>query len=247
MKKLPLGIQLYSVRELCAKDFKGTVKELAKMGYKGVEFAGQYGNMEPAELAVFLKELKLKVCGCHTGLQEITDPASKSYAYAKATGNKYLTTSMCGRVEKEWAQAIKDCAAAGKAAKAQGMMFTYHNHAQEFMKVDGVCALDKLYSETNPKEVYGELDTHWIKRGGDDPVSYIRKYKGRVPQVHLKDIGADNSFVELGNGILDLAAIAEAGVYVGAEWLIYEQDVCKGPALESAKTSIENMKKLGLV
>ena len=238
MKKIPLGIQLYSVRELCATDFKGTVRELAKMGYKGVEFAGQYGNMVPEELADFLKEQKLKVCGCHTSLDEINNPNSMTYAYSKATKNTYLTTSLCGRVAKDWDQAIKDCEVAGKTAKKNGFIFTYHNHAQEFEKINGVYALDKLYAETNPKEVYGEFDTHWIKRGGEDPVAYIRKYKGRVPQIHLKDITADNNFVELGKGILDLTAIVEAGVYVGAKWLIYEQDICKGSALAVSYTHL---------
>jgi len=136
---------------------------------------------------------------------------------------------------------------AGKAAKAQGMQFTYHNHAQEFATINGVYALDQLYRSTKPDEVYAELDTHWIKRGGADPVAYIRQYKGRVPQVHLKDISAANDHTELGTGVLDLKAIAAVAVEVGAEWLIYEQDISKIGPMESARVSMENLKKAGLV
>jgi len=246
MKTLPIGIQLYSVRDACQKDFKGTVRELAKMGYKGVEFAGQWGNLSPDELAAFLKEQKMKVCGWHTGIEDIMNPDSQFYALSKATGNKYATISLCGHVEKEWDKAVDICRKAGKAAKAGGLMFTYHNHAQEFAKIGGVYALDKLYRETDPKEVYAQPDTHWIKRGGADPVAYIRQYKGRVPHVHLKDVSAAGEHTELGTGILDLKAIADAAVYVGANWLIYEQDTNKIGSMESARVSIGNLKKLGL-
>ena len=247
MKKLPVGIQLYSVRDACKSDFKGTVRELAKMGFKGVEFAWQWGDMAPDGVAAFLKECNMRVCGFHGGIPEILDASSVAYALSKVTGNRYLTTSMAGRVEKDWDAAIQDCVKAGKAAKAQGMQFTYHNHAQEFATINGVYALDQLYRSTKADEVYAELDTHWIKRGGADPVAYIRQYKGRVPQVHLKDISAANDHTELGTGVLDLKAIAAVAVEVGAEWLIYEQDISKIGPMESARVSMENLKKAGLV
>lgn len=247
MKDIPVGIQLYTVRDLLKTDFKGTVKAIAEMGYKGVEFAGQYGDMGHAELAAFLKELGLKCCGMHVGLNDIADAKSDVYARAKALGCPFVTTSLAGQVEKDWRGTIKAVAAAAEVARQQGVIFTYHNHAQEFAKIDGEYALDLLYKETNPRFVQGELDTFWIKKGGPDPVPYIRQYKGRVPQVHLKDMDpADQSFTEVGNGLMDLPGIFAVAREVGTRWVIVEQDTCKRPSIESAGISIANLKKAGL-
>lgn len=247
MKDIPVGIQLYTVRDLLKGDFKGVVREIAKMGYKGVEFAGQYGDMANGELAAFLGETGLKCCGMHVGLADIANAESDVYKRAKALGCSFVTTSLAGRVAQNWAATIKEVAVAGDVAKKMGVIFTYHNHAQEFEKIDGQYALDQLYAATDPKAVQGELDTYWIKKGGADPVAYIRKYTGRVPQVHLKDMDkADGSFTEVGNGLMDLPGIFAVARDVGARWVIVEQDTCKRPSIDSARISIENLRKAGL-
>ena len=247
MAKIPVGIQLYTVRQTLGRDFTGTVKELAEMGYKGVEFAGQYGNLEPAELAAFLKDVGLTCCGQHVGANDIATAGSKPYAYAKALGCPYLTTSGCGEVSKDWPGAIELYRKAGAVAKANGCVFTYHNHAQEFVKFDGVYAEDILLQKTDPVEVQAELDTFWIRKGGPDPVAYIAQYEGRVPQIHLKDMNPLTcEFTEVGNGLMDLKAIFKVGKQVGAKWVIVEQDVCPGPELDSARISITNLKKAKL-
>jgi sugar phosphate isomerase/epimerase len=247
MSKIPVGIQLYTVRQALNQDFKGVVKQLAELGYKGVEFAGQYGNMEPAELAAFLKEAGLKCCGQHSGINEICDPASKLYAYAKALKCPYVTTSCAWVVDKDWPGTIVQLSKCGAVAKANGCVFTYHNHSQEFAKFDGVYAEDMLFQKTDPTEVMAELDTFWIRKGGPDPVAYIAQYPGRVPQIHLKDMNPITcEFTEVGNGLMDLKAIFKVGNEVGAKWVIVEQDSCPGPELESAKISITNLKKVKL-
>jgi sugar phosphate isomerase/epimerase len=246
-QKLPIGIQLYTVRDLLDKDFTGTLKALADIGYQGVEFAWKYGGMSPEKLADFLKRLGLRCCGLHTNLDDIRNPQSDSYQYAKALGSPYLTTSRASDVAKDWNATIRDVAAAAAVASREGYVFTYHNHAHEFAKVDGAYALDLLYERTNPAHVKAELDTYWIRKGGEDPAAYIRKYAGRVPQVHLKDMDStDEAFAEIGEGCLDMKDILAATGEAGSEWLIVEQDACKRPPLESAKISIENLKRLGV-
>jgi len=247
MGELPLGIQLYTVREECTKDFTGTLKTIAEMGYQGVEFAWIYGDLASDELRGFLQKLGLKACGWHAPLEHLLDPNSETYTYARAIGSPYVTTSLPGEVESNWFATIDRIARAGAIAKEQGVTFTYHHHAQEFQQVEGQCALDLLLAKTSPETVKVELDTHWIKKGGEDPASYIRKYDRRIPQLHMKDITADNDFIEVGEGILDFPAIGQAAIAAGVKWLIVEQDVCKGPAIDSARLSIENLKKAGIV
>jgi sugar phosphate isomerase/epimerase len=245
---MTLGIQLYTVRQDCTKDFKGTVTALAKMGYQAVEFAGVYGNMEPRELAAFLAGLKLKTAGLHVSLPDIANPDSPAYAYAAALKAPHLTTSLAGHVAKDWKGIIPEVAKAAAVAKGKGLLFTYHNHAQEFAKVDGVYAQDMLYQQTDPKTVAFELDTFWIAKGGENPVAYIAKYAGRVPEVHLKDMDpSDQTFTEVGNGTMDLPAIFAASEKAGARWMIVEQDSGKRAMMESAEISIRNLKNRKLV
>ena len=248
MAAFHLGIQLYTVRDVCAKDFKGTLKALAAMGYQGVEFAGDYGKLDPKELAAFLKESKLVAAGMHVSLADIQDSNSPSYQYAKAIKSPFLTTSLCGQVGPQWKQTIAEVAKAGAVAKAQGLVFTYHNHAQEFQLVDGKIAQDMMFEQTDRGAVSFELDTYWIKAGGQDPIAYINKFAGRVPQVHLKDMDpVDRTFTEVGAGLMDLPAIFAASKKAGAQWIIVEQDTCKRLSIDSARISATNLKKTGLI
>jgi len=243
MSDVMVGIQLYTVREDLKKDFKGTLKALAAMGYSGVEFAGNYGDMSPKELAAFLHSLGLHAIGLHTSFDEILNPKSQSYTIARGLNASFLTTSPAGEVSKDWKAAVDRMAQAAATAYSQGFIFTCHNHAQELTLFDGVSALDMAMSRISL--IQFELDTYWLTKGGQDPVSYIRKYAGRAPQIHLKDMDAtDGSWAEVGKGTIDMKAVLAAATAGAARWLIVEQDACKRPPLESAKISIEAVRSL---
>jgi sugar phosphate isomerase/epimerase len=134
----------------------------------------------------------------------------------------------------------------GAACSEKGMRLSYHNHSFEFVKFDGEYALDMLYANTSPENVLAEIDTYWVQHGGEDPAAYIRKYSGRGPILHVKDMADDEkkSFAEIGNGILDWHAIREASQQSGVEVYCVEQDVCPGDPLDSARISFQFMQKL---
>ncbi len=245
MKDLKIGIQMYTIREALKQDFKGVCRELVKLGCDGAEFAFYFGEMSPAELGAFTKEIGLKACGMHVSSNDFFNPDTKALDYARALGVKYVTIS-CSFGAEKLDSAVELCTKAGKAAAENGFQFTYHNHAAEFEKLaDGECALDAFYRRTDPKLVMAELDVYWVTKGGQDPVNYIRRYAKRLPQLHLKDMDpVDGSFTELGNGKVDLAACIREAKNTICEWVIYEQDVCKRPAFESAVISIGHIKKL---
>jgi sugar phosphate isomerase/epimerase len=245
MKDFKLGIQLYTVREPLKADFKGVLRELAAMGYQGMEFAGMYGDMEPAELAAFLKEIGVSACGLHLPLESILDGNNKCYQYAEALGCRYLITSLASKFIDEFDSIVDKCNEAGRVTNEKGKVFTYHNHAHEFADINGVTALDVFYSRTSPQLVKAELDTYWINKGGGDPVPYLSRYASRLPLIHLKDMDkTDGSFTEVGTGCIDLCGIIDVARTSAAEWVIYEQDICKRPPLESAGISINNIKKV---
>ena len=242
MKDFKLGIQLYTVREPLKEDFKGVLRELAAMGYQGMEFAGMYGDMEPAELAAFLKEIGVSACGMHVSLDAILNSGDKCYQYAKALGCRHLVTSLCGNFIKDFDILVEKCNEAGRVANANGIVFTYHNHSQEFETINGKIALDLFYSRTSPQLVKAELDTYWIKKGGYDSVAYLTKYTSRLPLIHLKDMDkTDGSFTEVGTGVIDLPGVLQVARASVAEWVIYEQDSCRRPQLESAGISLNNI------
>ena len=241
MKDAQLGIQLYSVRGDCERDFRGTLEALARMGYDGVEFAWNYGGMAPRDLARFLQKTGLHTAGLHVSIGDILDPASDGYAYARALNSPFITTSLAGEVASRWLPTLDQMVQAGAVAHSQGFIFTYHHHAEEFASVNGAAALDLALAR--PSLYQFELDTHWIKKGGQDPVSTLRRYAGRSPQVHIKDWTADLGFVEVGCGLLDLPKTVQTAVESGARWLIVEQDQAVGSTLDSARTSIGNLKK----
>lgn len=243
MADFKIGIQLYTVRDALKSDFKGTLKKLSEIGYDGVEFAWNYGGMSPRELADFLHSVKLQAAGLHTSIDDILNPKCDSYAYARAINTSFVTTSLCGEVSKDWKATTDKIVQGASVAYSQGFTFTYHNHAQEITPENGVSAQDKLLSRISLLQF--ELDTYWIKKGGQEPVPYINKFAGRVPQLHMKDMDkTDGSFAEVGQGCLDVKAIVSTALESGARWIIVEQDTCKRPALESAKMSFDKLKSL---
>ncbi len=181
----------------------------------------------------------------HVNAADFDDPNNKTFDYARALGCRYVTISRGGVFSEILDDVVTQCAAIGKAAAGRGLQFTYHNHAAEFEKIDGKAALDLIFERTDARQVQMELDVYWTAKGGESPVEYIKRYANRLPQLHLKDMDReDGSFTELGNGCIDLAACVEAARGTICEWLIYEQDVCKRPQFESAKSSIEYLNKL---
>jgi len=241
------AIQLYTVRDLLKADFRGTLAGLAEMGYGAVEFAWVYGGLAPAELAALLKDLGLACCGMHVSLDQLTDPAGECYGYADALASEFVTTSLAGSVGKDWDAAIAGAAKAGATAAARGRTFSYHHHAQEFARIGGRYALDLLLERTDPALVKVQLDTHWILKGGEDPVRYIRRYAGRCPQLHIKDMDrSDGMTAEVGTGILDVSGVLAAARDSGVRWVIVEQDHTKRTPLESAAMSLAFLKGSGL-
>lgn len=242
---MKIGIQLYTVRESLKQDFKGVLKELARLGCDGVEFVSDFGGMEPDELAAFVNEIGLTACGMHVSPAYFSDPGNKAFDYANALGCRYITISRSGRFSEIIDDVVAQCSEIGRAAARRNLQFTYHNHAAEFEKIGDEYALDIIFNRTDARQVQAELDVYWVAKGGECPVRYIRKYAERLPQLHMKDMDReDGSFTELGNGGLDLAACVAAARDTICEWLIYEQDVCKRPQFESARISIEHLNKL---
>ena len=240
------GVQLYNFRNALAEDFKGAMKEIAKIGFDGVEYAFNFGNMEPEEIAAFTKEIGLECCGAMFNGQLLSDPESNAWDYAKALNPPAISISAMVDFTTKWKEILDMCLVIQKNAEAKGFIFSYHNHWAEYDLADGIPAMYRILDAPGAEKVFVEPDVCWLTSAGMDPAAYIRKYGSRIKQIHFKDnLEPKNpgTTVPLGNGIVDLKSAFAAAGEINAEWLIYEQDTSKDP-FKDAADSLKFMKSL---
>mgnify|MGYP001576058673 CR=1 FL=1 len=236
-----LGIQLYTVRDAMAKDYTGTLREIARIGYPTIEGGGT-GPLTVDAFNALMKELKLNPIGAHVGLDPLIDKPAEALAVHKAIGTKYIALSASGKSADDYKKLGERLSRAGKNCLERGITLQYHNHAHEFQTFGGKLGLEIIYETADPKYVKAQIDVGWVQRAGADPVAWLKKMKGRIVTIHLKDTtdGADPQWTEVGTGVLPLAAVAKAAKEIGVEYYFIEQDTCARPSLESAAISFTN-------
>lgn len=253
MKRMGIGLQLFTVRDQLAADFEGTLRHVAGLGYEGVEFF-HYGDIPAARMKELLDELGLKAIGCHIQLSSLKDNLQAEIDYLKTIGSKYAVCPWLPeelRSAEAWQQHLVDLAAIGKACTEQGIELLYHNHDFEFStKIDGQMVFEAMFERIPAENLKVEMDIGWVQFSGIDPVAYIAKYAGRLPIVHLKDYLKESrdpektiDTVELGEGSLALNDIIQAASDADVDWIIVEQDSCTNPPLEAVETSLNWLKQ----
>jgi sugar phosphate isomerase/epimerase len=246
-----IALQLYSVRDDCAKDFDRSLAEVAKMGFEAVEFAGyhSYAN-NPKGLRKRLDDLGLKVAGTHIGTNMLVGEAlPKTVEFHKIIGCKYLIVPGDSRFtdpekSKELAEIFNQAA---KDLKKDGMRTGYHNHTHEFAK-DGDKSYFELFAERTTPEVVLQQDVGWTVAAGADPVALIRKYPGRYQIIHCKPtVVGDAGKAYIGQDSVKWAEVFQACEEVGGtEWYTVEQEVYPDgkPPMECTKISLAGLKKI---
>lgn len=245
-----IGLQLYSIKELTQKDFLGTLKEVAQIGYDGVEFAGFF-NTPAKELKMALDDLGLECCGSHTGIDLLTNKLDETLQYNLEIGNPYIICPGVPESMRNSADAYKKLAELfneiGKKCKEHNLQFGYHNHSAEFEIYDGQHGLDILLSNTDPNLVQMELDTYWAEYAGVKSVDFMNKHPNHCSTlIHIKDMKSldDKVNTEIGKGIIDFVAITKLAKELGIKWYIVEQEEFDIPQLESIKQSLEYLKEI---
>ncbi|MCD6289542.1 MAG: sugar phosphate isomerase/epimerase [Anaerolineae bacterium] len=252
MSDIPIALQMYTVRDVAAKDFIGALRQVAEIGYAGVELAGTFG-LPATELKAALDDLGLKVAGSHVALAELESNLPDVIEYNRVLNNPYIVLPAIPQERRQtlddWRGLATVLNRIGREIKLAGMQFCYHNHAVEFEIFDGKFALEWLYELTDPDLVKAEIDTYWVQYAGQDPAEYLRKYADRMALVHLKDMepGEERFFAEVGEGVMNWEPVFRASEEAGVQWYIVEQDRCRRPSMESARISFENLKRMGRV
>lgn len=245
-KAIPVGVQLYSVREEAAKSLPKVVEAIGKMGYKGVEFAGYYGwEKNPKSLRKLLDDNGLKCCGTHTDLATVTGEALKSTAdLHHVLGNKFLIVpSLSATDARGWEEMAKTFNDIALKAASLGMRVGYHAHAGDFEKIGNVTSWEIFFDNTR-KDVIMQLDTGNCMQGNGDPVAILKKYPGRSTTVHLKEFGGPENAV-IGQGSVPWAEVfALCETAGGTEWYIVEHETGPDP-IGNIKGCLEGLRKMG--
>ena len=249
MERIPVALQLYSIREHMAQDLPGTLEAVANMGYEGVEFAGFY-DYAPEQLAQMCEDLGMCIAGAHVQITAIEgDAIDATIDQHLELGNDFVVVPGLPEAYRNSVEAWKRTAGVFNAAidafDESGLELGYHNHKIEFEPLEGEIPWDVFMANTDER-VFGQLDIGHVYRAGNDPVAYLRKYPGRYLTVHVKDFGADDADVLVGEGIADWDAIFPLCESVaGTEWYIIEQEVYPVPPMEAVATCLENVRAMG--
>ncbi|UWZ85071.1 sugar phosphate isomerase/epimerase family protein [Occallatibacter riparius] len=252
----PLGLQLYSVREMLPKDFDGTLKKLAAIGYKECEAAGYFGKT-PAQWKASMDAAGLKCVSTHHNLADLKSKLSELIDYGKAIGLEYMVCSWAGLHRDpskkggelnldDWRWVADQFNEIGAKVKAAGMTFGYHNHTVEFGTENGVVFYDELLKRTDPASVVFEMDCGWVVGGGHNPVEYLKQSPERFPLFHVKDLvkEANGKYknVIMGKGSIDYRPIFQAAT--GLKHCFVEQEEYTYDPIEDLKQDGEFLKKL---
>ena len=248
-KRMPVALQLYSVRKECTKDVVCTVGAVAKMGYKGVEFAGYY-NQDAKTLRKLLDDCGLKCCGTHTGLPTLLgDKLKETIEFNKTLGNKFLIVPGLPKKNTESRQAWQETAKLfnelSDKVKPHGMRVGYHNHTIEFKEMDGELPWDTFFGNTKP-EVVMQFDTGNAMAGGGDACVYLKRYPGRATTVHIKPFSKAKPDAIIGEDEMPWADIFELCETIGkTEWYIVEYEREAMPPLIGVEKCFKAMRKMG--
>jgi sugar phosphate isomerase/epimerase len=249
MSKIPIGLQLYSIRHDCERDLPGTLSKVAEMGYDGVEFAGYYGY-DAESLREILDDLGLACCGTHARWDSLQpEMIEETIAFNQTLGNQYLIVPALPEERRSSRQAWLETAAMFNEIAATlteyGMYTGYHNHFVEFQPLDGELPWDTLFSNTR-KDVVMQIDTGNARHGGGDPLLFLARYPGRALTVHLKEYSETDDTALVGDGDENWPKFFQLCELIGAtRWYIVEYEKDVDDRLAAVAGCVRNLRDMG--
>lgn len=251
MPALKFAAQLYTVRQhtQTANDLAATLRRVREIGYTAVQISA-IGKIDPRELAAMLRDQGLVCCATHVPLDRLREQSGAVIEEHRLWGCRYAALGAFFPERPSagaWGEFAREFGELAPRLAEGGISLGYHNHDHELVRFDGRTALQILL-ERMDRSVWFELDTYWLVHGGADPAAWIERVAGRIPCVHLKDMGirADRTqhMAEVGEGNLNWRVILAACARAGVEWYIVEQDECDRDPFESLAISLANLREM---
>jgi sugar phosphate isomerase/epimerase len=266
---LPLGLQLYSVRDILPKDYEGTLRQLSALGYREVEAAGFFGR-SPNEVKQAMEHAGLHCVSAHYSLKDLLPKMDEIIQFGKDLGLKYIVCASPmlkdpSRVKDPGSSAARESMTLddwhwnadqfnriGERVNAADMRFAYHNHTPEFRAENGVVFYDELLRSTDPAKVTMELDCGWAVVAGKNPADYLTRYPTRFSMLHVKDFKMTPASTptdhppstEMGHGTIDYRPIFQAAKKADIRHAFVEQEEFDMPPMEALKIDADYMRKL---
>lgn len=243
------AVILYTLRDhfKTRDDALRSLDKIAAIGYRSIQVSGIDPTLfTEEELLNATRERGLSICATHEPSDRIRKEPEKVIERLKKLGVRYTAYPSPVGVdmadEGQVTELIGDLDNAGRLFQEAGLVLCYHNHHLEFYRQGERTVLQRIYEETNPSHLQGELDTFWVQAGGASILQWIDRLKGRLPLLHLKDYRLnqqlEREFAEIGHGNMDFPAIISAAEKAGCEHFIVEQDTCPGDPFDSIAKSL---------
>jgi sugar phosphate isomerase/epimerase len=264
---LPLGLQLYSVRDVLPKDYEGTLRQLGALSYREVEAAGFF-NHTPAEVKQAMDRAGMHCVSAHYSLKDLLAKTDETIQFGKSLGLEYIVCSSPwfkdpsrlkdpgSRAAREsmtlddWRWNAEQFNRIAGSASAAGMRFAYHNHTPEFRSENGVLFYDELMRSTDPAKVSMELDCGWAAVAGQNPADLLNRYPSRIAMLHVKDFKLTAATTpatappstEMGRGTIDYHPIFTAAKKASIKHVFVEQEQFDMPMMDALKIDADYMR-----
>lgn len=255
---MKIGAQLYTLRDFCKdpESFGETLQRVADIGYTTVQVSGTC-EFEADWLKEKLAKNNLKCVLTHTAPQKLQTQLDQVCDDHKVFGcgcvGLGMYSMMTGDPAERYAEFVRTYKPIARALKEKGLYFMYHNHDQEFYKLEGRLIIERMAEDFAPDEMGFTLDTFWVQAGGASPAEWIQRLSGRLPCIHLKDFayargdGFTANMAPVGEGNINFEAIIAAAADAGTQYLLVEQDNCHGEdPFDCLKRSYNNLRAMGL-
>ena len=248
--RIPVGVQLWTLRRELADDMPGTLRQVSKIGYEGVELWFQKWP-DPRELKNVLDDCGLKIASAHVNLKDMLEDFPRLRDYHRAIGNTTLVIPYIPDFAKltpeGWRKTVDDVRLAARAGREEGFTMLYHNHDFEFKPLaDGTVIEDLLLEKCNPEWVNFQMDLYWVTKANANALTYFEKYPGRFKAWHVKDMDKEGKFAPVGTGTIDFKSILAQKEKSGMEFYLVEQDQTFGlDPMEAIKISHKGLIDLG--
>jgi sugar phosphate isomerase/epimerase len=236
-----IALQLYTLREHCELDFKGTLRRVGSLGFDGVEFFELHGH-EPTQVRTWLDAAGLAAAGRHAQLETIEERMPELAEELAALGTDRIAISW---IEPS-SEIVVRIETAAWAAKEAGLRLGFHNHWLELVEFQGGSTFLDVLRDLPSELLWLELDLGWIWYAGADPALELEKTIGRCPLVHVKDFRdrETRDDVPVGEGSVGYERVLPAALRAGAEWLIVEEDEVAEPAFEQVSRSLRAVRRI---
>ena len=249
--KIPIGLELYSVRESLKKDPEGTVRSVAGLGYECVEFYAPYfewSETRARKMRRLLDDLGIRCFSTHNDQRYFApENINRARDLNLILGSKYVV--MASSEPKPgvagWKEIAEELNSAAERLASSGLVPGYHNHQPEFTPVDGTRPIEILAKNTHPS-IMLQLDVGTCLEAGSDPVAWIRQNPGRIRSLHLKDWSREKGYsVLFGEGSADWKAIFPAAESVGGvEYYLLEQEGSRFSEMETARRCLQSFRSM---